>query len=136
MHRHIPLFWLGILPLGLRMPAASQRCSAQVAVVVAFGKRRGPEASPELLFIPVQGHRCTDGRNDMARIRSQRVLMVVGILMSRSSFGGRVLLPWPAVSPLPVIGWKTGPCLLHHTPTAAPRAGGPGPPTSPHAWDS
>lgn len=85
VHRHIPLFRFGILPLGLRMPAASQRSSAQVAVIMASRRSRGPKASPKLLFIPVKRHRCTDGRNDMAWISSQRVLVVTGMLMSKSS---------------------------------------------------
>ena len=135
-HRHIPLFWLGVLPLGLRMPAASQCCSAHVAVITASRRSRGPKASPKLLFIPVKRHRCTDGRNDMARICSQWVLAVAGILMSKSSLWGRVLPPWSAVAPFTVIGWEARPRLLHHTTTAAPRAGRPGAPTSPHAWDS
>lgn len=116
------------------MSAAPQRSSAQMAVVVAPGGSRGPKASPKLLFIPVKRHRCSDGRNDMARIGSQRVLAVAGVLMS--SLRGRVLPPWPPVAPVTVIGGEAGPRLLHHTTTAAPGAGRPGAPASPHAWDA
>lgn len=107
-----------------------------MAVILASRRSRSPKASPKLVFIPVKWHRRTDGRNDVARISRQRVLAVAGILMRKSSLWGRVLPSWPSVAPFAVIGREAGPRLLHHAATAAPRAGGPGAPTSPHAWDS
>lgn len=123
------------MPLGLRVPAASGSSSAHVAVVMAFRSSRSPQAGPELLFIPVKWHRRTDGRNDVAWVSRQWVLMA-GALVSKSSLRGRVWPPRPLVAPFTVVRREARPRLLHHTAAAAPGTGRPGAPAAPHAWDS
>lgn len=120
MARPVPLVRPGAVPRALRVPAAPQRRPPGLAAV---GR---PQRGPRLLLAPVQRHGGADGRDDVAGVGGQRVLVV-----GQRPLRGREVAAGPAVSALPVIGGQAGPRLLHDAPAAAPRAGGPRAPAAP-----